>query len=259
VRAALAALLLLAAPAQAATMQTAAADEIFALYARGDYDQAARVGEASHTAPGLAIAARAVLADEVLRDEPCMPCLEHAESLSRQAIAADPHQAFGHLWLAVALGYEARIIGVVRARLKDAPAQSRQALDAAIGDDPKNPYAISALGGWHIEIVRGGGATLARFLYGAKESEALELFDRAARLAPGNVAVRYQIGLSLAGFDREKYHDRIIAEFKAAAAGTAQTAYEKKIQGRAVELLGLLNAANPDGFDTRVRKYQGFP
>ena len=60
--------------AQAATME-----EIFALYARGDYEQAARLGEASHAAPGLAIAARAVLAEEVLRDTPCLSCLERAE------------------------------------------------------------------------------------------------------------------------------------------------------------------------------------
>ena len=49
-KSALAALLLLmASPAWAVTNE-----EIFAVYARGDYEQAARLGEASHTAPGLA-------------------------------------------------------------------------------------------------------------------------------------------------------------------------------------------------------------
>jgi hypothetical protein len=251
----LAALLLLV-PGMA---RAATPEDIFALYVKGDYEQAAQAGEASHSAMGLAIAARAVLADEVLRDQPCMPCLERAEMLARSAIAADPHLAFGHVWLAVALGYEARIVGAVRARLKDSPAQSRAALDAAVSEDPKNAYAVSALGGWHIEIVRGGGSTLARLLYGATESEALNLFDRAIRLAPGNVAVRYQIALSLAGYDAEKYRVRIAAELKAAASGTAETAYEKKIQGRAQELLGLLALTPHDGFDSLVRKYQGFP
>jgi len=251
----LAALLLLA-PAAA---RAATADDVFALYARGEYEQAAQAGEASHNAMGLAIAARAVLADEVLRDSPCMPCLERAEKLARAAIAADPHLAFGHVWLAVTLGYEARVIGVVRARLKDSPAQSRTALDTAVAEDPKNAYAVSALGGWHIEIVRGGGATLARFLYGATEGEAISFFDRAVRLAPDNVAVRYQIALSLAGFDAEKYRARIMAELKAAASGTAETAYEKKIQTLAQELLGLLALAPHDGFDLLVWKYQGFP
>ncbi len=35
--------------------------------------------------------------------------------------------------------------------------------------------------------------------------EALALFDRAIKLAPGNVAVRYRIALSFLGFDGEKY------------------------------------------------------
>jgi tetratricopeptide (TPR) repeat protein len=248
------ALLLLLAPVAA---RAATADDIFALYAKGDYEQAAQAGEAAHSAMGLAIAARAVLADEVLRDAPCMPCLERAEKLARAAVAADPHLSYGHVWLAVTLGYQARVLGMVRARLKDFPAQSRAALDAAVSEDPKNAYAVSALGGWHIEVVRGGGATLAHYLYGATEDEALSLFDRATRLAPGNVAVRYQIALSLAGYDAEKYRARITTELKVAVADTAQTAYERKIQSRAQELLGLM--AQQEAFDALVRKYQGFP
>src|SRR5205085_8695168 len=83
----------------------ASTDEIFALYARGDYEQAAKLGEASRSAPGLAVAARAVLADEVLRDAPCLSCLQRAEKLARQAVMLDPHFADGQIWLAVALGY----------------------------------------------------------------------------------------------------------------------------------------------------------
>ncbi|HJS45822.1 MAG TPA: hypothetical protein VJ753_05415 [Rhizomicrobium sp.] len=235
----------------------ATSDEIFAVYAKGDYQQAARLGEASHTAPGLAIAARAVLADAVLRDTPCLSCLERAESLSRQAVAADPHHGFGQVWLAVALGYQARITGAVKARMKNAPAQSKTALETAVADDSRNAYAVSALGGWHIEVVRGGGATLARLFYGARESTALSLFDRSVSLAPDNVAVRYQIGLSLAGFDPDKYHMRIASELKSAVAAVPATAYEKRIQARAQELLDLLNQRQ--AFDLRVRKYQGFP
>jgi tetratricopeptide (TPR) repeat protein len=250
------AVLLLLAPL---TARAATTEEIFAVYARGDYEQAARLGEASRSAPGLAIAARAVLADEVLRDTPCLSCLERAENLARQAIAADPHFAFGQVWLAVALGYQARILGILKARMKNMPAQSRAALEAAVRDDPGNAFAVSALGGWHMEVVRGGGAPLARLFYGARESEAMALFDRAAGLAPGNVAVRYQIALCLAGFDANKYRARIAAEFKAALSAKPETAYEKKIQGRAGELLGLMEQGAQDAFDARLRKYQGFP
>ena len=248
------ALLLVPLPALAASD-----DEIFAAYARGEFEQAARMGEASGTAPGLATAARAILADDVLRDTPCLSCLERAERLARQAVAANPHHAFGQVWLAVALGYQARVIGAVKARLKNMPAQSRAALEQAVADDPGNAFAVSAMGGWHIEVVRGGGAPLARLFYGARESEAVNLFDRAVRLAPGNVAVRYQIALSLSGFDAAKYQARIVSELKAAISDTPETAYEKRIQARAGELLGLMNQGGHDAFDKRVRKYQGFP
>jgi len=236
----------------------ATTEEIFAAYAKGDYEQAVKMGEAAKTAPGYAIAARAVLADAVLRDRPCMDCLVKAEKFSRQAVAVDPRHAFGQVWLAVSLGYQSRLTGIVKARLRDTPGQSKLALDAAIAADPKNPFAVSALGGWHIEIVRGGGATLARLLYGATEVEAIALFDRALKLDPDNVAVHYQIALSLLGFDADKYRGRIQAELRASIAGQPATTYEKAMQGRASELLGLVNRGAQDALIARVRTFQGY-
>lgn len=250
--------LLVAAMGSLSGAHAATTDEIFAIYARGDYDRAARVGEAAHSADGLAIAARAVLADAALRDQPCMDCLKRAEQLARQAIALDAHNAYARIWLAVALGYQSRLTGIVRARLANAPEQSRAALDRAVADDPRNPFAVSALGGWHIEVVRGGGAFLARHLYGATEATALSLFDRAEKLDPGNVAVHYQIGLSLAGYDPDKFHARIAAEFRDALGGRPATDYERRIQDRANELLGLMNRGPRDVLAARVRKYQGY-
>lgn len=251
---ALFALLVMAWPAQGATT-----DEIFALYAKGDYAQAEKVGEAAHTAAGYAIAARAVLADEVLHDQPCLECLQRAEKLARAAVAADPHHAFGQIWLAVALGYQGRITGVVKARMANTPAQSKAALDQAVADAPNNPFAVSALGGWNIEVVRGGGAFLARHLYGATEDEALRLFDRAVKLDPDNTAVHFQIALALLGFDDEKYHSRIQAELRAAITSHPDTVYEKRIQDRANDLLGLVNRGPAEALVARVRKYQGYP
>jgi tetratricopeptide (TPR) repeat protein len=194
----------------------------------------------------------------VLRDKPCMDCLKRAESLARSAIALDPHYAYGQIWLAVALGYQARLTGAVVARLANTPKQSRQALDQALADDPNNPFAISALGGWNIEIVRGGGAFLARVLYGATQAEALALFDKAEKLDPSNVAVHYQIGLSLAGYDADKFRLRIASEFRAAVAGHPQTVYERHIQDRANDLLGLADRGPREALDARIRLYQGF-
>ncbi|MCP5412020.1 MAG: hypothetical protein H6924_07785 [Alphaproteobacteria bacterium] len=242
-----------------AGLPASAQDTPYALYARGDYDAAVKAGEAAGNAAGFAVAARALLGQAMLRDAPCLACLKRAEDFSRRAIAADPGYSWGQLWLAVSLGYEARINGIIRARLDDAPGQARRALDKAIAADPANAYAVSALGGWNMAIVAGGGALAARLLYGATEDKAIALFDQAVRLAPGNVSVRYQIGLSLAGFDVDKYRDRIGREFQATIAGNPATAYEKAMQGRAARLMALLAPGHEAALAALLRKYQGYP
>ena len=137
---------------------------LFALYAQGQYDEAMRQGAASGTAAGFAIAARAAMADAMMRAEPCLDCLKRAETYARRAIAADKDAADGHVWLAAALGYEARIVGLVRARLDNDPAQAKTNLDDALKAQPDNAYALAALGGWNVEIVRAGGKFLANRL-----------------------------------------------------------------------------------------------
>jgi hypothetical protein len=231
---------------------------LFGLYAEGDYAAAIKAGEAAHDAYGYALAARAALAEAALRDDPCFDCLLRAEGFARQAIAADPHFADGQVWLAAALGYEIRIKGIVWGRVHDYPAEAKAALDAGVADDPANPFGVSALGGWHVEIVKAAGPFVARHVFGASLGEAISLFDRAVKLAPGNVAVRYQIALSLAGLDREAWRGRIAAELDAAMHAKAATAYERAMQDRAAELKALL-PANRAEFDAKVHKLQGYP
>jgi tetratricopeptide (TPR) repeat protein len=234
-------------------------DELFALYARGQYEEAMRQGAASGTASGLAIAARAAMADAMMRSVPCLDCLKRGEDFARRAIAADPHAPDGHVWLAAALGYEARIKGLVRARLSNDPAEAKQNLDEALRLQPGNAYALAALGGWNVEVVRVGGKFLANKLYGASLEQGLALFDRATRAAPRNVAVRYQIALSLAGLGEPATHERMEGELDAAIQAPPETAYEKFIQGRAKELLILSRRGDRDVFDAKVRIFQGYP
>jgi hypothetical protein len=246
------ALALIATPASAA-------DELFQLYASGQYETAMRQGASANSAEGFAIAARAALADAAMRPQPCLDCLKRAETFARRAVAADTTQPDGHVWLASALGLEGRITGVIRARLADAPAQAKAELDAALHDDPHNAYALAAMGGWNIEITRAGGAYLARHLYDAGEAEGLSCFDRAVKTAPGNVAVRYQIALSLSGYQPDQFHGRIENELEAALQDMPQTAYEKFIQARAAELLTLVKRNDTDGLAAKTRQFQGYP
>jgi len=232
---------------------------LFALYAQGHYEDAMREGDAANDAPGLAVAARAALADAMMRQEPCLSCLKRGETFARRAIAADWNAADAHVWLAVSLGYEARIVGLVRARLDNDPAQAKEHLEAALKIQPDNPYGLAALGGWHVEVVKTGGDFLAGRVYGASRERALALFDHAVKVAPRNVAVRYQIGLSLAGLEPALYRGRIESELEAAIHAPPERAPEKFVQGRASELLALLKRGDHDAFETKLRAFQGYP
>lgn len=232
---------------------------LFSLYAQGHYEDAMREGAAAGTAQGFAIAARAALADAMMQPEPCLACLKRGEGFARRAVATDWNAPDGHVWLAASLGYEARIVGLIRARLDNDPAQAKEHLDAALKAQPDNAYALAALGGWNLEVVRTGGDFLARKLYDASREQGLMLFDRSARAAPRNVAVRYQIALSLAGFEPQLYRGRIESELDAAVHAAPETAYEKFVQGRASELLALLKRGDSDAFEAKLRIFQGYP
>ncbi len=232
---------------------------LFSLYAQGRYEEAMRQGAAAGDAAGFAIAARAAMADAMMKPAPCLECLKRGEAYARRAIAADKDAPDGHVWLAAALGYEARIVGLVRARLDNDPAQARENLETALRLQPDNAYALAALGGWNVEVVRACGKFLARKLYDASLEQGMSLFDRAVRAAPRNVAVRYQIALSLAGLDRNTHSGRIENELEAAIRAAPETAYEKFVQTRAGELLALLKQGDRETFDEKVRIYQGYP
>ncbi|MEI9991179.1 MAG: hypothetical protein WDM86_14175 [Rhizomicrobium sp.] len=229
------------------------------LYVAGHYAEAMKAGAAAATAQGYLTAARAALADATTRPAPCLDCLQHAEALARKATAADPRLADAHVYLAVAMGYEARVVGPVWARAHNYPGHAKDELDAALALDPKDPWALGALGGWHVEIVRTGGDYLASWLYGATVDKGLAAFAAAFKTAPDNLTVRYQYALSLGGYDAERFNREIKEAFARIAKGKPATAYETVARARASELAGLLTKGDRDGFSRKVRQYQGYP
>jgi len=236
----------------------AGADDALSLYQAGKYERAINAAVAQNNAAGLALAARAALG-EALTQKPCLSCLQRAEGFARKAIAADTHLPDGHVYLAVCLGYEARIVGTVRARLADYPEESKSNLDAALVSDPHNVLALMALGGWNIEIVHSGGAVMANLLYGATIAKGTKLFEAAFKAAPGNIVARYQYALGLGGVDAKAYHAEVRDALSRASNGTPTTAYETFIQSRGRELLAVFNKGDMAEFDRLVRRDQGYP
>lgn len=243
--------LLLAAPAHAETP--------FRLYADGKYEESMSAALAQNDAAGFSAAARAVLAEEVSGDQPCLDCLQKAEKFARRAISADPKMADGRVYLALALGLESQIEGGIVARLRGYPGKAKHALDAALANNPNNSWALAALGGWNFAIVHGGGASLADLFYGATLKKGLDDFDASFKSAPDNIVVRYQYALSLSSFDALRFHGEIEDALTRVAGGAAPTAYERLLRKRAGELLDLLKKGDRDAYAARVRKYEGYP
>jgi hypothetical protein len=228
------------------------------LYVKGGYAAAIAAGDARGDAEGLAIAARAALADANLRDAPCLSCLRYAEALARRAIAKDPSQTESHVYLAVALGYEARIVGVLRAQSAHYAEEAKQALDSSLATNPNEVWTLAALGGWNIEIVHSGGSLLAKMLYGATLDAGIDYYKRAFAADPGNVVVRFQYALSLSSVGLDAQRHEIAAALKEAAECRPQIAYESAIKLRAGKLLDLL-ARDRKAYLALVAQYQGYP
>jgi tetratricopeptide (TPR) repeat protein len=229
------------------------------LYVAGRYTEAESAAVAQGDAEGYALAARAALAAEMMRPEPCLSCLVNAQDLAQRAIDADPKLAEGQIEFVVALGYRARLMGVLAAHFKGLARIARLHIDAALADDPGNAWAWAALGGWNIEIAHGAGSALACWLYGASLQAGLDDFAKAFAAAPNNLVVRYQYALSLAAYDRNGYRSLIVDALNRACTDEPQGAYEKFAQRNAKELLDALNSGDLQKFDRLVRHDQGYP
>jgi tetratricopeptide (TPR) repeat protein len=235
------------------------AETPYQLYEGGRFAEAEKGALAAGDAAGYALAARAELAEEMMRPEPCSACLLHAEALAQRAIDLDPRLPEGRVEFVVALGYQARLMGALEAHFKGFAEKAKNNIDAAIAADPQDAWAWAALGGWNIEIAHDAGSTLARWLYGASLKNGLDDFARAFAAAPDNLVIRYQYALTLAATHEASYHDAIFEALSRAVTAAPHGAYETYAQKCAKELLTALKANDMETFDRLVRHDQGYP
>ena len=229
------------------------------LYNAGRYEDAIKAGEAANTGQGLAVAARAAFAEANLSEKPCLPCLQRVESYARRSVALDSMHPDAFVYVAAALGYQARIVGSITAQFRRYPEQAREALDHALAVAPNNDWALAALGAWNIEIVRNGGALLARTIYGARVDAGMDYFYKAFAADPNNLVIRFQFALSLSGYDFEANSGPVTAVLDSIRAIEPRTVYEGVIKERAQRLLELIQANKRSEYLALVNRYQGYP
>jgi hypothetical protein len=231
----------------------------FELYRAGKYEAAIAAGEAAGDGNGLAVAARAAFAEANLSEKPCLSCLQRVEAFARRSIAKDTTHPEAFVYLAAAVGYEARIVGNIRAQFAHYPDIAKDAIDRALSVAPNDDWSLAAAGAWHIEVVRNGGKVLARAVYGARVDAGLDYFARAFAAEPKNLVIRFQYALSLSGLDFDTYAQQSRQALEAVATIEPRTVYESAIKQRANMLLDLLKAGRRGEYLTLVNRYQGYP
>lgn len=241
--------LLWSVPAMAASLE-----EAEDLFAEGDFLAAAEAGRALNTAAGLAVAARATLAQAEFRAGPDrrMAMVRAAEASARAALAMDPDQVEALIQLSLALGYRARHQGALAAHFQGFVEEGKGYLLRALQLQPENPWANAMLGAWHLEVVKQGGPIIASTIYGATTRSGIGLFERALGLDPDNLALHFELALALLSLDPGAYATRATGHLEAAVAAEPGAAFERFVQGRAKSLLAATRNGDRRALDRQI-------
>ncbi|TNE38184.1 MAG: hypothetical protein EP347_06585 [Alphaproteobacteria bacterium] len=234
-------------------------EDVRLLYEAGNYGAAADLGEEIGTSEAFALAARSQLGKVNLqsREDRQMKDIDRAIDLAERALALNPQSVEGHLQLATAYGFKARLMSMFRAKLAGLPEKSKRHLEAAISLDPKNPWGWAFLGAWHWEVVRKGGAGMAKSMYGATPEEGAKLFEKALALDGDNPYVPYLYALTLLTSDIYAHEAQALDLLELTLERQATSHQARITQARAELLIRNLKAKDYQATLTLVADYQG--
>jgi tetratricopeptide (TPR) repeat protein len=229
-------------------------------FARGDFAQAATLGRALATAEGSALAARAALAegDFIASPSSRRNIFQQAEADARAAIARDPQNPEGHLYLALALGFLGRMDGSIAAHFAGYAEEARRHIDLALALDPESAWAHALSGGWNLEIVRDGGM-IGETLYGASLDKGMAAYRRALELESGNAAIAYQYALQLLALGGAAHRAEALRELATALKPKAEDAVELLARRRAQRLKLALDTHDDVALKNILRAQLGEP
>ncbi len=225
----------------------------------GQFAKSSRLAETEASAPSLAFAARALIADAISRNDGfCTPCLVQAETLAERAIALDPNLVEGHLQRAVAMGFRGRAIGIIDAQSEHLAEKAHDSLTKALELDPANIWALASLGAWHLEIVHHAGPILAEITYTASRSRGLTLFREALARDPSNAILRVHFALSILALDQVSFRNEAQSALAAALKVPTNDAFTIFMQSQARQLNRALQSDDPERLATLVHRLQGY-
>jgi hypothetical protein len=216
-----------------------------AAFRAGHYDLALQEVARERSADAHALRARVILAKVMCAGrEPDLDALEQALAAAEAALKLDAGHAEGRLQKAIALALLTRPMGLSEANESGYGPKARSLAQAVLEDEPGNHYALGFLAVWHVEVHRRGGP-LGAAVMGASLKAARANYAEAVRLAPQDAALRWQWARALAAYDARTFRAEIEAELEAALAIDPQTELDRVMQGRAAELLAVVETEKP--------------
>lgn len=222
-------------------------EETQALYDEGQYDAAADMGEAMGTPDGLTLATKSLLGKTNLlpRKKRSLKDVGRAITMAERAFTIEPDNLDAHLQYAVSLGIRGRLISKMRAQMQGLPNQAKEHLLIGLELGPDHAWANAFYAAWHIEVVRGGGATLANSLYGAKLDTGLEIYDRALTLQPMSAVLPYEYAQFLLATDYYRFKEKAAGLLAFSLSLPAKNHQERAIHARVSALQAGVKADDP--------------
>ena len=180
-----------------------------AAWTGGDFLAAAEIAAGLGTSDGHALAAESLAthgyfqgAEEEL-EELYAEAVRHGE----EAVRLNPESVYAHIQLAHAMGRLAEVSGVLEALNNGYAQRVRDALEAAAELDPQSPLAHSGIAVWHAGALDAAGL-IARTLFGASRSRALEHIELALAYDTGSKLVLHDTAAALILLSERRYGDR---------------------------------------------------
>ncbi|PKP80090.1 MAG: hypothetical protein CVT79_16710 [Alphaproteobacteria bacterium HGW-Alphaproteobacteria-18] len=211
----------------------------------GHYDRAFAEAGREQTADAHAFRARALLAKAMCGEgDPPRSLIDQALSEAETALKIAPEHAEGRLQKAISLSLILRPMSLGEARKTGYGELSKALAEGVLVDEPGNYYAHGLLAVWHVEVERRGGRIGAAIM-GASLKAGRSHYAEAVRLAPEDIALRWQWARALAALDARKYRSEIEETLQAALATDPATDLDRVMRGRAARLLEAVTSNRP--------------
>jgi hypothetical protein len=223
-----------------------------AAYNDGKFIVAATVAESEGSPDALAFAARARIADAIMRDDLCFDCLVKAEATAQSAIARDPKLAEGYVQLAIAIGFRGRLVSTFDAQSEGLAEKGRAAIERPNSTAEFAGRASSAAG-----IENRPSCRQHPRLRRLRRQRRTALRFRAA-LRSGSLLLHITMR-SRSGSRRRSTRQKALETLQTGCKDPRTDALLAFTRERTDKLMKTLKAGSSDDIEALVRRYQGYP